>query len=135
MRRFYLALALVAGLVASCDISALHAQQQVYSCVPAINPNTGALNCQPGYNYTNITTQATTAIKATAGILHTVCVNTPAATGTVTIYDNTSATGTKIGTITSFASQPECYIYDVWFSTGLTIVTATAAPDITVSWR
>ena len=58
-----------------------------------------------------------------------------AATGTVTIYDNSAASGTKIGTITSYASVPGCFIYDVAFWTGLTIVTATAAPDITVSWR
>ena len=61
--------------------------------------------------------------------------NTPAATGTITIYDNTAASGTKIGTITSYASLPQCFTYDVAFWIGLTIVTATAAPDITVSFR
>lgn len=90
---------------------------------------------QPQFAYQNITTQATTAIKAGPGYLHAVCVNTPAATGTVTIYDNTAASGTKIGTITSFASVGGCFIYDVAFWTGLTIVTATASPDVTVSFR
>lgn len=88
-----------------------------------------------GYRYTNITSQTTTIIKAGPGVLHTVCVNTPAATGTATIYDNTAGSGTKIGLITSFASVLGCFTYDVAFVNGLTIVTATASPDFTVSWR
>jgi hypothetical protein len=51
------------------------------------------------------------------------------------MYDSTAGSGTKIGTITSYASVPICYHYDVAFWNGLTIVTATAAPDITVSFR
>lgn len=90
---------------------------------------------QQQFAYKNITADATTVLKASAGYLHTVCVNTPAATGTITIYDNTAGSGTKIGTITSFASVGGCFTYDVAFWTGLTIVTATAAPDITVSFR
>lgn len=88
------------------------------------------------YKYLNITLAAptTTVVKSGGGILHTVCVNTPAATGTITIYDNTAASGTKIGTITVFASTNPCFTYDVNFATGLTIVTATAANDITVSY-
>lgn len=97
----------------------------------------GPAAAQQGFQYQNITLAAptTTTVKSTPGLLHTVCVNTPAATGTITIYDNTAASGTKIGTITSFASTPKCFPYDVNFYTGLTIVTATAAQDITVSFR
>lgn len=87
------------------------------------------------FQYQNITTDATTVVKSGKGYLHTICINTPAATGTITIFDNTAASGTKIGTITSFASVGGCFTYDVAFWTGLTIVTATAAPDITVSFR
>jgi hypothetical protein len=87
------------------------------------------------YSFANITTDTTTALKTGPGFLHNVCINTPAATGTVTIYDNTAGSGTKIGTITSYASVPICYHYDVAFWNGLTVVTATAAPDITVSFR
>ena len=43
--------------------------------------------------------------------------------------------GTKIGTITSYASTAVCQHYDVAFWIGLTIVTPTAAPDITVTFR
>jgi hypothetical protein len=87
------------------------------------------------YSFANITTDTTTALKTGPGFLHNVCINTPAATGTITIYDSTAASGTKIGTITSYASVPICYHYDVAFWNGLTVVTATATPDITVSFR
>ena len=57
-------------------------------------------------------------IESTPGVLHTICINTPAATGTITIYDNTAATGTKIGSITSYASLPNRFTYDVAFGGG-----------------
>jgi hypothetical protein len=90
---------------------------------------------QEPFSYQNITTDTTSTIKSSPGYLHAVCVNTPTATGTITLYDNTAASGTKIGTITSYASTPRCFTYDVAFWIGLTVVTATAAQDITVSFR
>ena len=87
------------------------------------------------YKYLNITTDTTTTVKSAAGILHTICINTPAATETLTVYDNTSASGTKIGTLTEFASVPGCFIYDTYFANGLTIVSATAAGDITIAYQ
>ena len=84
------------------------------------------------YSYQNITTDMTTTIKTGPGYLR---VNTPAATGTITIYDSTAGSGTKIGTITSYASTVGCQTYDVAFWIGLTIVTATAVPDVTVTFR
>jgi hypothetical protein len=89
------------------------------------------------FAYQNITAAAptTTTVKSGPGYLHAVCVNTPAATGTITMYDNTTATGAKIGTITSYANTPRCFTYDVQFWLGLTVVTATAAQDVTVSFR
>lgn len=88
-----------------------------------------------GYSFTNIAATGTTVIKLGPGVLHTICMNTPVATGTLQIYDNTAGSGTKIGLITSFASTNPCFTYDVAFSTGLTVVAATAAPDFTISWR
>lgn len=85
------------------------------------------------YKYTNITTDATTTIKSGGGILHTICINNPTATETITLYDNTVASGTKIGTITLAATTQGCFVYDINFATGLTIVTAVAASDITVA--
>lgn len=88
------------------------------------------------FSYQNITGQATTTIKSSAGLLHCITLNNPVATETITIYDNTAGSGTKIGTITVPASpQPVTLKYDVEFWTGLTIVTATASSDITVSFK
>lgn len=86
------------------------------------------------YKSAHITTDATTTIKSGAGILHTVCVNTPAATETITIYDNTAASGTVLAVATLFASTNPCFTYDLTFATGLTVVTAVAAGDITVTY-
>ena len=83
-------------------------------------------------NATNITTATTTVVKTGIGRLKAIVVNTTAA-GTITIYDNTSAAGTKIGTMkTSIAENT--YTYECRFQTGLTIVTG-AASDITVIWE
>ena len=104
---------------------------------PALAQTYGSPNLTiTAYKYLNIVLAAptTTVVKSGSGILHTVCINTPAATGTITIYDNTAASGTKIATVTIFASTNPCFTYDAAFSTGLTIVTATAANDLTVTY-
>ncbi len=93
-----------------------------------------------GWGYLNIVLAAptTTVVKATPGVLHSIVINKPLAAGVITIYDNTSAAGTKIGTITLpatlLADGPKVALYDVAFNTGLTIVTEGAAQDITVSY-
>jgi hypothetical protein len=84
------------------------------------------------FNYTNITTATTTTIKTGSGVLESITVNTTAA-GTITIYDSTTGSGTKIGTLKASVVE-QTFNYDVSFVTGLTIVTA-GASDITVSWR
>lgn len=90
-----------------------------------------------GYSFRNITLAAptTTVVKTGEGILHTITFNKPVATGVVTVYDNTAASGTVIGTVTVPASpMPVTLTFDAAFSTGLTVVTATAAQDITVTF-
>lgn len=82
--------------------------------------------------YKNITSATTTVVKSGTGVLKSITVNTTAA-GTVTIYDNTSAAGTKIGTLKASVGE-NTYHYCVSFDTGLTIVTG-AASDLTVSYR
>lgn len=88
-----------------------------------------------GWTYKNITTNETTAVKASSGFLHAITINTKGATGnTLTVYDNTAASGTAIATIDTTVTYGTL-IYDVAFSTGLTIVTATGtAADVTVSY-
>lgn len=88
------------------------------------------------WDYTNITAQTDTIVKATPGVLHSITFNKPVATAVVTLYNNTTATGgAVIGTITTPANpQPVTLTYDVEFTTGLSITTATASQDITISW-
>jgi bifunctional ADP-heptose synthase (sugar kinase/adenylyltransferase) len=90
-------------------------------------------NMNNAYNYNNISTATTTVVKTGAGILHSITVNTTTAFA-ITVYDNTSAAGTKIATIAASPAIGSTFIYDVSFSTGLTIVTA-GASDITVSYK
>lgn len=84
--------------------------------------------------YVNITTATTTVVKAGGGTLRSVIINGVAAAGTITMFDNTAGSGTKIGTISvnnSLSVNPIQLTYGVEFSTGLTIVTGTAN-DLTV---
>jgi hypothetical protein len=88
------------------------------------------------FSYQNITGDATTVVKSSAGMLNCITLNAPTATEVITIYDGISTAGTKIGTITVPASpQPVTLFYEVAFWVGLTIVTATATSDITVSYQ
>lgn len=89
------------------------------------------------YAYLNITLAAptTTTVKSGNGVLKAIVVNKGAATGTCTIYDNTAASGTVIGTITGGDALPRSIEYNVKFANGLTIVSATAAMDLTVVYE
>lgn len=92
-----------------------------------------------GYNYTNITSQTTTLIKTGPGILHSIIVNSHAASATIEMDDALTHTTPKIGTITLpgtiTSAIPISLEYDVEFSTGLSITTGTANADITVVWK
>jgi hypothetical protein len=77
----------------------------------------------------NITTATTTVVVSRPGTLKRICVNTTAA-GSITVYDNTAASGTKIGTLKASIAEGT-YLQGIRFVTGLTVVTA-AASDITV---
>ena len=82
--------------------------------------------------YANITTATTTVVKSAPGVLWQIVVNKPASASTITLYDNTAGSGTKIGTITNTTDlKPYRFEYGCRFETGLTIVTS-GADDITV---
>lgn len=89
-----------------------------------------------GWDYNNITSQTTTVVKNAPGFLHTITFNKPTATAVVTIYNNTAASGSDlVGTITVPASpMPVTLTYDVWMDVGITVKTATADSDITVTY-
>lgn len=88
-------------------------------------------------NDTNITSATTTVIKSGSGTLVRITNNRKVANGVITIYDNTAASGTKIGTITNPATlldSAQTFEYGCGFVNGLTIVTS-STDDITVIWR
>lgn len=86
------------------------------------------------YTGVNVTT-GTNVIATGNGVLHSLTFNKPVATGVITIYNNTAASGTKLATITVPASpQPVTLMYDIAFGIGLTIGIATADQDITVAY-
>ena len=92
------------------------------------------------YGFNNIVAAAptTTLVKTGEGVLHAITINKATATGVITVYDGISAAlGTLIATITLPATllrTQDVLTYDVVFRKGLTIVTSTAASDITVSY-
>jgi len=91
------------------------------------------------FNFSNITGTTTTLVSSGEGVLHNITINKAVASSVVTIYDGlTAAAGTKIGTITlpgTLLRSQDTLTYDVTFKVGLTIVTASGASDITVSYK
>ena len=84
------------------------------------------------FSGTYINSATTTTVKTGAGMLHSITL-TETAAGTITIYDNTAASGTVLGVLKASVVEGT-YVFDVSFGTGLTIVTA-AASKLTVSYR
>lgn len=97
------------------------------------------------FSYRNLTGNATTTVKSGAGTLHLITINNNTTGGTITIYDNTAGSGTKIATIQvgspsggllSSSGNPgigSSGVVDTIFSTGLTVVTAGSGNnDVTI---
>lgn len=81
-----------------------------------------------------ITTQTTTLLKTGPGILHSVTINKPTATTTIELDDAITNTN-PFAIITVPASpMPVTLIYDVEFTTGLSVTTGTANSDITIAF-
>lgn len=91
-----------------------------------------------GYNYSRMTTAATLLVKTGPGVLHAITINTPVASGTIEFDDALTNTTPIIGKITLPATLlsdgPKNTIYDIGFSTGLSITT-TGTMDITIAWK
>lgn len=93
-----------------------------------IAPNPGALAV-------NISTNTTTLVKSGAGILSSIAINTKgASSNTATVYDSLTGTGTILAVIDTTASIGTIQ-YNLKFSIGLTVVTATGtAANLTVMY-
>lgn len=107
------------------------------------NPTLNRLMVMQSFTYTNIVTNATTVVKPSGpGMLHGITINNPSAFTvaalTITIYDNTAASGSLIGTMVipvDVTAKPYTIPLDVSFTTGLTIVTSgpTVPANLTIS--
>lgn len=96
------------------------------------DPDAGVMKVENRGGYFNISSATTTVVKSGAGHINSIRV-IGGTLGNVTVYDNTSGSGTVIcPTVTPVANG--VLIEDVDFTTGLTIVTA-AATIITGSFR
>lgn len=91
------------------------------------------------WQYSHIGILTTTTSKSSAGTLHSIVVN---ASGSVPcfviVYDSTTASGNQIAGV-DCAGKGQL-TYDVSFTTGLTVVTAStatpsSAPDVTVTYQ
>lgn len=102
-------------------------------------PVSSGASATGGYSYLNIAAgQATTVVKASAGTLHSIILNSAAtAANTTVIYDHASGVGTVIGRpAVTTATVPTTLLYDIAFATGLTIITATQnGGDMTVCYK
>lgn len=93
------------------------------------------LQVRPTYLGQSLEANATTTLRTGAGVLHKVTINTAgASSNTITLYDNTAASGTVLATIDGTAG-PLTLDYNIRFSTGLTAILATGtAAKITVTY-
>lgn len=86
------------------------------------------------YEKKYITGQATTLVNTGACVLHSITINKPVATGTIEL-DDALTNANPFAVITVPASpMPVTLVYDVICQVGLSITTATASSDITVSY-
>lgn len=104
-----------------------------------IQPEAQAVTYTPGStnSFKNLAANATTTVKTGAGTLDSIIINTVGASAnTITVYDNTAGSGTKIATVDGTIAGGTRIIYNCAFTTGLTIVIATGtAANITVVYR
>ena len=84
----------------------------------------------------HITTNATTVVKASSAVLHTITINTKGATGNIaTLYNDPATTNNPLAVIDTTSNVGTLY-FDIVLPLGLTIVTATGtAGDLTISYE
>lgn len=80
-----------------------------------------------------INSATTTVVNLNPGTLRRLVLNNPSSGGTITVYDNTSATGTPIAVVSvpGSSNNPFYLEYGMELTTGLTVVTSSAM-DLTV---
>ena len=142
--RNVVSLPLPTGAATESTLSALSAkfsalgQATMAASVPVVlaSNHSDIVTKDKGSTFSNINATGTTTIKSGAGILRRVVINTKGTgSNTLTIYDNTSGSGTVIATIDT-TDKTANIDYGLAFSTGLTVVDATGtSADITVIYE
>lgn len=86
------------------------------------------------YGFARIAAAGNLPVSTGRAKLHTVTINTKAASATVTVYNNVSAVSADIVAIIDAASTPVTLIYDVECPKGIFVVLASGNADVTVSY-
>lgn len=87
---------------------------------------------QQPWKYASISTATTTIVKTGQGILHNILV-TGGTAGTISVYNNTIASGDTLVALFSSTNAIASYPFDIAFSSGCTVVTG-GATNITVTY-
>jgi hypothetical protein len=105
--------------------------------LPITAPSALPVTNAPTTNATLASATTANAIATGPGYLSSIVVTTVGTTGTVTCYDGLTATGTVIGGLTANNGTTLLYTQNVnaAFSTGLSCVSATAGPAVTIGYR
>lgn len=111
-----------------CMNSGIGTTPATIECLNAVVARYGSVSSEP--RYYNIVGAATTTLKSSPGVLKTVVLNASLGTS-LTIYDNTTAAGTKIATINPGGS-PVSLEYNAAFQNGLTIVSVGGTLNATI---
>ena len=143
--RNVVSLPLPTGAATESTLSALSAkfsalgQKTMSASVPVVlaSNHSDIVTKKSASSYAHLNSTGTTTIKSGAGILRRVVINTKGTgSNTLTIYDNTSGSGTVIAAIDTVNGVSGHFEYNVAFSTGLTVVDATGtSADITVIYE
>ena len=117
------------ALVAAYCLGAFVHQQPVHAQLAAAS----------GFQYTKITTNVCTTVKATTAQLHAILVSGAGSSWTIQVFDNASAcSGTAIfgATAVTVPTAGTSIPFEIQANNGISILTAGTTPgELTVSWR
>ncbi len=92
-----------------------------------------------GYNKTFVASgtavPAVVNVKAGPGIVHSLLIASPVATGTVVLYDSLTNTSAFFQYTAPASPTPVCMLLDINFNVGLTYAAVTAGQDFTITWK
>ena len=96
-----------------------------------IQSGIGSKEALAAFLFANITSNATTVIKDSAGMLYGITINKAGTSSTATVFDGTTGSGVKLGVLDT--TVVGTVGYSTWMRTSITTVTSgSSAADITV---